>query len=402
MIAKQTALDDDEVLLHASSPGGTSLVEDADFVPALTAAALIANSGAGAHDRAALEQLLAGKNVTVAPYIAELFEGFTGRSTAQELDTLVQLVYLYATQPRVDGRFYAAYAAHLARQAEQRVQQPAATLSDTLRIVLSRNHFRARPVTPELVEELDLERAVAVYADRFADFGDFTFLFVGAFDWQRLRKLTETYLANLPVGARQERWRNVAIDPPTGREDHAVHRGSEARSTTRLVFAGAMEWSRSEVLALTALGEILELRLRERLQNGAGVVADIGVDSDTQLLPDPEYRLIVGFDSDPQRADEARDAVFAELAWLRDGGEQRYLDAARETLRAAHAERRVHNRFWLTEILAAVRRNEPFSEIDRFASRLDALTPEQLAAAAHRYLTPDRYVRVVLLPQEDA
>lgn len=399
VIAKQTAPDGDEVLFHASSPGGTSLVEDADFVPALTAAALIANSGAGAHDGAALEQLLAGKNVTVTPYIAELFEGFTGRSTAQELDTLVQLVYLYATQPRVDSRFYAAYAAHLARQAEQRAGQPAATLSDTLRIVLSRNHFRARPVTPELVEELDLERAVAVYADRFADFGDFTFLFVGAFDWQRLRMLTETYLANLPVGARQEQWRDVEIDPPAGMEDHAVHGGSEGRSTTRLVFAGAMEWSRSEVLALTALGEVLELRLRERLQNGAGVVVGIGVDSDTQFLPDPEYRLIVGFDSDPQRADEARDAVFAELAWLREGGEQRYLDAAKETLHAARAERSGHNRFWITEILAAVRRNEPFSEIGRFAEHLDALTPEQLAAAAHRYLTPDRYIRVVLLPQ---
>ncbi|MDE0025554.1 MAG: insulinase family protein [Spirochaetaceae bacterium] len=393
----------DEVLFHATSPGGTSLVSDADFVPALTAATVVAGSGAGPHDGAALQELLAGKRVTVTPYIAELFEGFSGGAAAQDLETLFQLIYLYATRPRVDDRVYAQYEAQLGAMARQREARPDARFSDTLRIALSQGHFRARPATVELLEELDLERSVRVYADRFADFSDFTFLFVGAFDWQVLRDLAESYLAALPAGTREERWQDVGIDPPPGIEERTIRGGAAGRSTTRLVFAGGIQWTRHEALTLATLGEVLERRLRERLPDQVAGASGIGVGSDSQLIPDPEYRLIVGFDSDPARADDARDAVLAEIAWLRRGGERQYLEEAlaeaKEALRADREERLVHNRFWLEQMLGAVRNNEPLAEVARFPERLDALDADHLVNAARRYLTPDRYVRVVMLPE---
>ena len=404
VIAKPTAFAGDEVLFHATSPGGTSLVADADFVPALTAATVIAGSGAGPHDGAALEELLAGKRVAVTPYIAELFEGFSGGAAAQDLETLFQLIYLYATRPRVDGRIYAQYESQLRAQARQREARPDAAFSDTLRIALSQGHFRARPATVQLLEELDLERSVHVYADRFADFSDFTFLFVGAVDWQELRDLAETYLAALPAGTRTEHWQDLGIDPPPAIEDRVVRGGAAGLATTRLVFAGDMRWTRHEALTLAVLAEVLERRLRERLPGRAEGAAGIGVSSDSQLIPDPEYRVIVGFDSDPARADDARDAVLAEVAWLRGGGERRYLEAAlaeaKETLHAAREERIVHNRFWLDQMLATVRNDEPLAEIARFPERLAAVEADHLVNAALRYLTPDRYLRVVMLPEQ--
>ncbi len=403
VIAKATAGAGDEVLFQATSPGGTSLVPDADFVPALTAATVVAGSGAGPHDGTALQELLAGKRVTVTPYIAELFEGFSGGAAAQDLETLFQLIYLYATRPRVDDRVYAQYESQLRALAGQREARADARFSDTLRIALSQGHFRARPATLQLLEELDLERSVRVYADRFADFGDFTFLFVGAFDWQVLRNLAEIYLAALPAGTREEQWQDVGIDPPPGIVDRTIRGGPEGLATTRLVFAGGTRWTRDEALALAALGEVLERRLRERLPREVEGATAIGVGSDSQLIPDPEYRVIVGFDSDPARADDARDAVLAEIAWLRRGGEPRYLEEAltdvKETLRAARDERITHNRFWLEQMLGAVRNNEPLAEIARFPERLDALDADHLVGAARRFLTPDRYVRVVMLPE---
>ena len=402
VIAKPTAAGGGEVLFHASSPGGTSLVADADFVPALTAATVVAGSGAGPHDGAALQELLAGKRVAVTPYIAELFEGFSGGAAAQDLETLFQLIYLYATRPRVDDRVYAQYVSQLQEVARQREARPDARFSDTLRSALSQGHFRARPATLQLLDELDLERSVNVYADRFADFSDFTFLFVGAFEWQVLRTFAESYLAALPAGARAEQWQDVGIDPPPGIEERTIRGGPEALGTTRLVFAGGMRWTRQEALTLAALGAVLERRLRERLPGRAEGTAGIGVRSDSQLIPDPEFRVIVGFDSDPARADDARDAVLAEIAWLHGGGERRYLEEAlaeaKERLRADREERIGHNRFWLEQMLGAVRNNEPLAEVARFPEHLDAVETDHLVNAARRYLTPDRYVRVVMLP----
>ena len=134
-----------------------------------------------------------------------------------------------------------------------------------------------RPLTVEVLEELSMETAETVYSDRFADLGDATFVFVGAFDWDTLRTLTTAYLAALPAAGRAEQWRDVGIDPPPGLEDHVVRSGVEPRSRTALVFAGDMDWSRREALTLDVAGEILGIRLRERVREALGGTYSINV-----------------------------------------------------------------------------------------------------------------------------
>ena len=400
VIAKQTDFRNDEVVFGAFSPGGHSLVADADHVSALYADQLVAGSGVGEHDNVALDKLLAGKRVSVSPYIGEMFEGFRGRTSPEDMETLFQLITLYATAPRLDPVYYSTYESSLRSIAETRADQPDAAFSDAVNTVLSQNHFRRRPLTLELLEELSLERAEAVYADRFADLGDATFVFVGAFDWETLRSLTATYLASLPTGGRVEQWRDVGVDPPTGLEDHVVRSGIEPRSRTVVVFAGEAMLSRQEALTLTAAAEILTIRLRERLREELGGTYSVGANARSTLLPDPEYRVSIGFGSDPARAEELLVEVFEELDWLREGGEQEYLDTVKELLRTPREEQLRDNGFWLSQIQTVTQRGEAFTATTGFEDRLDALTLEEVAAAARLYLTEDRYVRVVLLPED--
>ena len=400
VIAKQTDFRNDEVVFTALSPGGHSLVADEDHVSALYAAELVSGSGVGPHDNVTLDKLLAGKRVSVSPYIGELFEGFEGNASPEDLETLFQLITLYTTAPRLDPIYFSRYESSLRSIAETRAAQPDAILFDTVNTVLGQNHFRQRPLTIELLEELSLERAEAVYADRFADLGDTTFVFVGAFDWENLRSLTATYLASLPNTGRAEQWRDVEIDPPMELEDHVVHTGLEPRSRTVLVFAGDMEWSREEALTLTVAGEMLGIRLRERVREELGGTYSISVNADDSSLPDPEYLVSIIFGSDPSRAEELLDEVMEEVDWLRTGGEQKYLDTVKELLRTSREEQLRDNGFWLNQIQSAVQRGESFTQIVGFDELLEALTLEQVAAAAQRYLTGDRYVRVVLLPEE--
>ena len=402
VIAKQTDFRNDEVLLKAISPGGTSLVADGDYIAAITATAIAEGSGAGVHDAVALDKLLAGNTAAVEPFIGALFEGFSGSSSPDDLETLFQLVTLYGTAPRLDPTFYASYSSRLRSHFENRRAQPDAVWADTLRSALSQDHFRSRPFTVEVLDEMDLERSTAVYEERFADFGDFTFIMVGAFDWDSLRTLASNYLAALPAGGRVEQWQDLDIDPPAEVVDLAVYMGIEPRSRTRLVFAGDMDWSRPEAMALAALREMLQARVRERIEMELGSTYSIHVGASASLLPDPEYRVFVDFGSDPARADELLEEVFGSVDWLVGGGEQDYLDTAKELIRGAREERLRRNGFWLGQIEAVVERGEDFSVIPGFDERLDALTLEQVVDAATRYLNRDRYVRVVLLPEEAA
>ena len=357
VIAKQTDFKNDEVIFGAFSPGGHSLVDDADHVSALYAATLISGSGVGPHDNVTVDKLLAGKRVSVSPYISELFEGFNGRTSPEDMETLFQLINLYATAPRLDPVYFSNYETSLRSAAETRADQPDAVFSDAVNTALSQHHFRRRPLTLELLDELSMERAEAVYADRFADLGDATFVFVGAFDWETLRSLTATYLASLPSTGRVEQWRDVGVDPPPGLEQHVVRSGIEPRSRTAVLFAGDMEWSRQEALTLTVVAEMLQIRLRERLREALGGTYSIGAISRASLFPDPEYLLYVIFGSDPARADELFEAVGEEIDWLRDGGEQDYLDTVKELLRTPREEQLRENGFWLGQIEAVVQRD---------------------------------------------
>ncbi len=401
VIAKQTDFRDDEVLFRAFSPGGHSLVTDEEHQSAIYAAQLIVGSGVGPHDKVTLDKLLAGKRVAVTPYISELFEGFSGNASPEDLETLFQLITLYATEHRLDPDFFTRYKARLHSTAEFRAADPDSVYFDYINTALSQGHHRGRPLSLEVLEELDMETAEAVYSDRFADLGDATFVFVGAFDWDTLRSLTENYLAALPSAGRVEQWRDVGLDPPAGVVDEVVRSGLEQRSRTILLYAGDLEWSRQEALTIDVAGEILGTRLRERVREALGGTYSINVNTaGTQTLPDPEYQIYVLFGSDPDRVEELRDEVFDQIDWLQMGGEQKYLDTVKEQLRTARQEDLRENGFWLTEIQIAAQRGESFAEIVGFEDRLETLTLEDVVAAAELYLTPESYVRIVLFPVE--
>ncbi|MCY4112202.1 MAG: insulinase family protein, partial [Chloroflexi bacterium] len=159
--------------------------------------------------------------------------------------------------------------------------------------------------------------------------------------------------------------------------------------------------SRQEALTLTLVGEMLQIRLRESLREALGGTYSVGAITRATRFPEPEFLFYVIFGSDPARADELFDAIFEEIAWLRDGGEQDYLDTAKELLRTPREEQLRDNGFWRGQIQTVVQRDGEFSGILDFEERLDAVTLEQVSAAARLYLTDERYLRVLLLPEED-
>ena len=401
VIAKQTDFRNNEIQFAGFSPGGHSLVADADYASAVHAAQLVSGSGAGAHDKSALDRLLAGRQVSVTPYIGELFEGLYGNAAPADIESLFQLITLYVTEPRLDPDYFSTYVAGLRSRVELLSNQPDAVLLARLNELLTQNHLRRRSVTPELLDALNIDRARAVYVDRFADLGDAAFVFVGAFDWNELRRLTTTYLASLPTAGRAEEPRDFDIDPPAGIVDEVIRSGVEPLSNTVWTFAGAADWDSGQTLAFEVAGEMLGIRLSERVREALGGTYRISVDTRTAMAPDQEYRAEIIFNSDPDRLNELLDAVATELDWIRGGGEQSYLDNVKQQLRTNREGQTRTNEFWLEQIHSAIERGGSFAEIGRFDEQLESITLEQVAAIAQLGFPKDRFVRVVLLPNSE-
>ena len=100
VILKSTDFQNDQILFSAFSPGGSSLFADDDLPSGVWGSQILAGSGLGAFKAAELEKKLTGKVARARAAIGELGEGLQGDASPQDLETLMQLIYLQFTAPR--------------------------------------------------------------------------------------------------------------------------------------------------------------------------------------------------------------------------------------------------------------------------------------------------------------
>src|SRR5262249_15906704 len=108
VVLKPTTFREDEVLFRATSPGGTSLASDEDYIPASTAAGLVSAGGVGKFSALELRKVMTGKVANVNAFIGETEEGLTGGGSRKDLETMFQLLYLRFTQPRAGKDIFTA------------------------------------------------------------------------------------------------------------------------------------------------------------------------------------------------------------------------------------------------------------------------------------------------------
>src|SRR5690606_22123617 len=301
VVLKPTDFEEDEVQFYAWSPGGTSLVDDADLIPAMTAATVIGASGLGDLDTTSLQKALAGKLARVEPFIGEAEEGLSGRGSIKDLETLFELTYLRFTAPRADRNLFEAYKAQQHQQLVNRDRNPAVVYRDEFLRLLTADHPRRRPLTAQRLEEANLERSFEIYADRFADASDFTFVFVGSFAPETLRPFVERYLASLPASGRTEAPRDHRIRFPSGVVESTVRFGREPRAETQIAFAPPDDLDfRRESTLMTAVTQVLERRLREVMREDLGGTYGVGVGILSFLEDEPKYLPALTFGSDPE------------------------------------------------------------------------------------------------------
>jgi zinc protease len=400
VILKPTDFKADEVLLSGFSPGGNSLVPDSLFGAAVFAAQLVGVGGLADFPLVELQKKLAGKAVSVTPYVGAYQEGIRAHASPKDLEVMFQLLYLQFVAPRRDSTAVQAFKDNVRAAIANRGASPAVAFRDTLTVTMAQHHPRSRPLTTAIVDSMDVDKSLTVYRDRFGDASDFTFVIVGSFTVDSIKPLIAKYLGNLPALRRGERWRDVGIRPPTGVVERQVHRGVEPKSQTELIFSGTFPFSRSERFVLRSLADVLEIKLREELREELGGTYGVSVSAAPTRIPREEYTLTISFGSAPDRVDQLITAIFAEIdSLVRFGAGEKELAKIRETVIRSRETDLKENGFWLGQLAGYEQNGEDPRALLDPSDLLPLLTPERLKAAAERYLDRRNYVRVTLLPQ---
>jgi zinc protease len=351
-----------------------------------------------------LVRLLAGKDVSVAPYIGDLEEGLHGSASADDLETLFQLIYLVATAPRADAEGFAATQNMWTAYLENRLLDPRNVLYDTADRLLYGDNPRYRLPTREEVRTVNLQRAAAIYQERFADMDDFTFVFAGNLDLPMFKGLAQRYLGALPGLPGDESWRDRSLDPPAGVLEQKVFKGQEEQSIVNLTFTGAAEPSEENRTRIAVLRRLLNNLIVRELRETRGGVYSAGVWGYIEVEPKGRYTLGIEFSCAPDRVDELVSALFELITTLQEEGPTA-ADVARANQQAQSDQEEVleQNGWWVDQILYYVTTSERSLDDllaqNRTADIADAIT---LQAAARDFLPQDRYVKVVLYPETHA
>jgi zinc protease len=400
VVLQPTTFKQDEILFKAFSPGGTSLAPDGDFVAAETADRVVAEGGLGTLSAIDLSKKLAGKVAFVRPDIDEMFEGLNGRALRRDLETMFQLIYLTFTQPRADPEAFRTATGQLSAVLANRQAQPDAAFEDALNGAVTQNHLRARPLTADLIPQMNLDKSLAFYKDRFADASDFTFVFVGSFDTATIKPLVERYLGSLPALKRKEAGRDVGIRPPAGVVEKEVKRGTTPKSQVGVIFSGPFQNTEKNRITIRAMANTLAGNLQRVLREDLGGTYGVSVVPEFTKKPTEDYRVTISFACDPARTQDLVKALFAVVEDFKSTGPSagQIADLQAALRRDLETDSR-QNGYVLNQLASAYQYGEPIPDPITLRAVYDGITPSVLREAARTYLDSSRYVKVLLFPE---
>lgn len=386
VVAKSTDFKNDEILVTAFSPGGSSLFSDEDFVSGAFAAQVLAESGLGQFDSIELRKKLAGKIVSSSSRIVDDYETLGGSASPRDLETFFQLLHMQFLEPRLDLQAFAAARTRLIASVEDRLKAPNAVFSDAVTETLYRGHPRHRPMSVEIVEEIDPERAFELYKERFADASDFTFVFVGSMDRDILKSHLERYVASLPNLGRIEQGQFNGDERTPGRHKVRIEKNIEDKSTVQAMFYGAADWSPENAYALGFAKDILNIRLREKLREDESKVYGARVSGGLSRFPRETFFTSFSFTCDPENADELVELARAEIKQLqKEGPLLEDLEKVRQQRIRSHERGLKENGYWLSSFSRYLQQDRPLDTILANPERARAFEAKDAQRAAQLY-----------------
>jgi zinc protease len=401
VLVKPTDFKDDEVLFGSYSNGGTSLAPDSDYMSASLSSQIVALSGLGSFNRIDLQKKLAGKAAGASGSVGETGETVSGRASPKDLETMFELVYLQFTGARFDPEAYQAFKAQADQYIANRGQDPDEVFSDTVSVTMAQHAFRARPLTAETFGEVDPQKALAFYKDRFADAGDFTFVIVGNVDTTSLKPLVTKYLASLPATGRKETFKDDGITAPKGVVERVVRKGIEPKANTIIEFTGACTYSPETRVEMLALSQLLQIKLDETLREQLGGAYSPGAGGGCSRVPRQRYAFQVQYNSSPENVDKLSKTVYAIIDTLKTKpASDADITKVKEGIIRQREVSLKQNNYWLASIVAREQAGEDLGGIlapyDDLVRKINA---EMLMKAANKYFDMNNYARFVLLPE---
>ncbi|MBR5700131.1 MAG: insulinase family protein [Bacteroidales bacterium] len=390
----------DQILINIYEQGGKSLIETADL-PSFDENVFmlyLRNTGIADFPGTQVSKMLTGKTLHIDPYIDDLKHGVSGSTSVKDLETALQLAYLYYTAPRFDAEEFQNGIEQIKAVLPNLMEQPNFKFGQILYDTMYGGNPRKAQITPEILAKADVKTLERVYKSLFNDAAGVTAVFVGDINPETLKPLVEKYLGSLKKGKKASAWTDRHEDIVKGAvEKVAPLKMQTPKSTVCNIYSTGLKYSAANEVALDAAKYILDIRYVNSLREDEGGTYGAGVGTDLRKDPTDRALIQVYFDCKPALTEKLRALAKQGIEDLAaNGPTEEEISAAKLNLEKKVPESRIRNNYWEDCLIEYLDHGTLYDS--EYEAAVKALDAAQVKAALKAILDSGNLVEVVITP----
>ncbi|MDY6326091.1 MAG: insulinase family protein [Bacteroidales bacterium] len=401
---KKTDYKNDEILFSATSKGGKSLYDVKDLASADFAADIIDRGGIAGLDFNTLTKKMKGKVVGISPNISLLSEGFSGSSTPKDLEFFFQYLNAFFTNPRIDPNAFELVMDETKEQLKMIQAQPMYKyLGEFLDAAMSHDPYMKQMFSydDKYLSQVNFDRAVQIYKERFANPADFNFFFVGNYDEKQMKEFVELYLGSMKTTpAKKENYNvNVLKPRPDKASAQTVYAGTEEQGYMGMYITNPIDWSYRNSIIADMVGEALDIQFVRIVREKMGDVYSPMVQMGASKLPRPEMSLMILLGCAPEKTDKLADASLKILNdFKKKGPDKKTMELVKKQMLSTRAKNIQTNRFWLGYISGKIVNDMPMTSPSEYDETVNSITKKDMVEFMKKYFKPEIYTRADMIP----
>ena len=401
VILKHTDLKKDQVILASEGFGGSSLYGEKDYANIKMFDDAIEASGLGNFSHTELEKAMAGKIASASMALGTERANITGSSTPNDVEAMLQLVYLYFTNINKDQESYDNMMKTTELMLKNKLLQPEAVFSDSLTLTVQNHNKRFAPLTMDDLKNVNYDRILQIAKEQTSNAAAYTFTIVGNYDEATIRPLIEKYLASLPGNAKKVVKGKDVDEVFKGEVINDFKRKMETpKAIAVMVWANTdLKYSLENIVRADMVGQILSMiyteKIREEASAAYSVLAQAGLSRDDHRTTGT---VLVYCPMKPEKGDIATKIMLDEVNNMAKSVDLEKLNKVKEYMLKNIDDQAKTNNYWIRAI-GRLRDYNVDSHTD-YKQTVQAQTPESIAAFMQEFLKPGNRAEVIMLPEE--
>ena len=393
----------DQVMFNISQEGGKTLIatEDMPSFEDNIWTLYLQNTGISKFAGKTVPKMLAGKSLHVNPFIGARRHGVSGQSTPKDLETALQIVYLYYTDPRFDENEYMTGINQINALLPNLKANPDFQFQIAMNNILYGNNPRVVNLTEETLAKADLATIERVYRELFKNAAGMTVTIVGNVDLDTLKPMVEKYIGSLPKGKKAtEVNKDNIISFAKGQVDEEVRLEMQApKSTVLQLYTAYAPVDTKKSVALEAANYIIDMIYTKTIREDEGGTYGVGTSMVAQRAPEERLVCQVYFNTNPESVEKLSALAVKGLKELAENGpSQEHFNMAVENFKKNVPESRITNNYWMNCI--EIWNQFGIDQDTEYEAALNTLTPEDVKAALQELLSQGNVINISSFPAE--